>query len=833
MAKATGSKTKAKGKSTAKSRATAKSRPERAELAEYERKRDFSKTAEPASKLKRRSRKAKAAKPRFVVQEHSARRLHWDLRLEHEGAAASWAVPNGIPTDPEENRKAVHTEDHPLEYLTWEGEIPAGEYGAGTMTVWDSGTYEAEKWTDSKIVLRFEGERLRGRYALFRAGRSEKDWMIHRIDPPEREADPFPERVVPMLAKLATIPANDEDWAVEVKWDGVRALAYCRPGRLELQTRNLNEVTAGYPEVRRLSRQIGARDAVLDGELVAFDEAGRPSFERLQQRIHQTDDAVVRRRMKTHPVTYVIFDLLYLDGEDLTDEPYERRRELLDGLGLEGESWQTPAFSRGHARELLAAAAAKDLEGIVLKRLDSRYVPGKRTGSWLKVKNLGRQEFVVGGWLPGEGRRRNSLGALLLGYHEDGEEGGGSGPELRYAGRVGTGFSARDLTDLVKRLKPLARETNPFGRRGPKGANYVEPLLVAEVEFRELTKEGLIRHGSFKGLREDKPAADVELERVVGPAAADAAVPAAAATRGAGGKSHVNVEGRELALSNLDKVLYPEPGFTKGQVIDYYARVAAVLLPHLRGRPLTLKRYPNGVEGKFFYEKRCPPHRPEWVRTASVWSDSHHGEIDFCLAEDLPTLVWLANLADLELHTSLSLAADVETPTAVVFDLDPGAPADVLDCAQVALWIRGMFEQLGLRCYPKTSGSKGIQVYAPLNTPVTYAETRPFAKAVAETLAGKFADRVVSTQAKAKRRGKVLVDWSQNDRHKTTVCVYSLRAKATPTVSTPLAWEEVEAALAAGDAAALSFDSDTALRRVERDGDLFAPLLSERQRLPG
>ncbi len=836
MAKATGSKTKAK-RSKAKA---AGSQAKRDGLSEYEKKRDFSKTKEPAPKSKSpaKRRPRKAAKPRFVVQEHSARRLHWDLRLEHEGAAASWAVPNGIPTDPEENRKAVHTEDHPLEYLTWEGEIPKGEYGAGTMTVWDSGTYEAEKWTDSKIVLRFEGERLRGRYALFRAGKAEKDWMIHRIDPPERQADPFPERVVPMLAKLATLPARDEDWAVEVKWDGVRAIAYCHPGRLELQTRNLNVVTASYPEVRRLSRALGARDAVLDGELVAFDAEGRPSFERLQQRIHQTEDTVVRRRMKTHPVTYLIFDLLYLDGDDLMEEPYERRRELLEGLELDGESWQTPSFSRGHAKELLAAAAEKDLEGIVLKRLDSRYVPGKRNGSWLKVKNLGRQEFVIGGWLPGEGRRQNSLGALLLGYHEEGDaeagegdadagegdagdaaagQGGRSGAELRYAGRVGTGFSARDLTDLVKRLKPLARETNPFGRRGPKNANYVEPVLVAEVEFRELTKEGLIRHGSFKGLREDKPAAEVELER---------AEPAP------GGKSLLTVEGRELALSNLDKVLYPEAGFSKGQVIDYYARVAAVLLPHLRGRPLTLKRYPNGVEGKFFYEKRCPPHAPDWVRTASIWSGQREGEIDYVLAEDLPTLVWLANLADLELHTSLSLATAMDTPTALVFDLDPGAPADVLDCAQVALWIRGMFEQLGLRCYPKTSGSKGIQVYAPLNTTVTYELTKPFAKAVAETLERRFTDRVVSTQAKGKRRGKVLVDWSQNDRHKTTVCVYSLRAKSTPTVSTPLEWGELAAAVESGDAAALSFDSDEALRRIEHKGDLFAPLLSERQELP-
>jgi bifunctional non-homologous end joining protein LigD len=803
--------------------AKTKTKQAKDELTEYERKRDFGKTAEPAPKKRRKKKGAL----RFVVQEHSARRLHWDLRLEHEGVAVSWAIPNGIPETPEENRKAVHTEDHPLSYLDWEGEIPKGEYGAGTMKIWDAGTYELEKWEQGKVMVEFHGERLQGHYALFRAGKAEKDWMIHRIDPPARERDPFPENVVPMLARLSTLPRDDAKWGVEVKWDGVRALAYCQPGRVTLQTRNLNDVSVQYPEVRRIHRALGSHDAVLDGEIVAFDEHGKPSFERLQQRIHNTDPNVVKRRMATHPVVYVIFDLLYLDGEDVTGEPYTRRRELLEGLELSGESWQTPGYAVGQAKELLAASKEQGLEGVMLKRLDSVYCPGKRTGTWLKVKNTTRQEMVVGGWTPGEGRRRNHLGALLVGYFES----DGGKPVLRYGGKVGTGFKAQDLTSLAARLAPLERKSSPFGAgaKPPKGATFVEPRLVAEIEFREMTKEGMVRHGAFKGLREDKAADEVVLEQATDPEGQSLT---ATATKRPRNKAAVTVEDRELELSNLDKVLYPQTGFTKGELIDWYARIGEVLLPHLRGRPLTLKRYPEGVEGKHFYEKRCPKHRPDWVSTASVYSDRHKGEIDYCVVEDTPTLVWLANLADIEMHTSLSRCAEMERPTSIVFDLDPGAPADVLDCAQVAVWLRGMFEQLRLNCYPKTSGSKGMQLYVPLNSEVTYAETKPFAKAVAETLERKFGDRVVSQMSKAKRPGRVLIDWSQNDRHKTTVCVYSLRAKERPMVSTPLEWDEVEAALAAADRGALVFDHAAALERVAAKGDLFAPLLSEEQQLP-
>lgn len=294
----------------------------------------------------------------------------------------------------------------------------------------------------------------------------------------------------------------------------------------------------------------------------------------------------------------------------------------------------------------------------------------------------------------------------------------------------------------------------------------------------------------------------------------------------------VEIGNRRLELSNLDKVFYPATGFTKGQVLDYYLRVAPALLPHLRDRPLTLKRYPDGAQGPYFYEKRCPSHRPPWIRTEAVWSGAQEEEIRFCVIDDLPALVWVVNLADLEMHTYLHRAPAVDRPTVLVFDLDPGPPADAVQCCEVALALKGLFERLGLASFPKTSGSKGVQVYVPLNTPVGYGATKPFARAVAELLERERPDLVVSSMKKALRAGKVLVDWSQNDVHKTTVCVWSLRAKERPTVSTPLAWAEVEAALAARDASRLVFEAPAALQRFEREGDLFAPVLKLRQRLP-
>ncbi len=702
-------------------------------LREYRRKRSFDVTPEPEPAT---DVAEDAGVARFVVHEHHASRLHWDLRLEHEGALASWAIPNGIPEDPKRNRKAVHVEDHPLSYIDFEGTIPEGNYGAGEVTVWDHGTYSCEKWEPGKVVVVFHGEQLNGRYALFHAGRAEKDWMIHRMDPPaDASAEEMPDFIKPMLAKLSTLPPDESEWAFEVKWDGVRVITYSQPGRIHLLSRNENDVTAAYPELRALNRALGSHEAILDGEIVAFDENGRPSFQALQPRMHLRGKAAVKHLAESAPVTYVIFDLLWLDGHSLLNLPYAERRARLDGLELNGERWRVPEFQAGEGSALLAATREQQLEGVLAKRLDSRYTPGGRGGSWLKIKNIQRQELVIGGWTEGKGSRAQRIGALHLGVYEQGE--------LRYAGKLGTGFDAEELEHLAGLLEPLARRGSPFaGRQPPKGAHFVEPKLVCEVEFTEWTRAGTLRHPSYKGLREDKPAEEVVRERVTAPEQAPAAPASQDASevkswiqrgRKVRGGVEVEIAGRTLKLTNPDKVLYPKTGFTKAEVIGYYAQVAPVLLPHLYNRPLTLKRYPNGVEGEFFYEKQSPKHRPDWVQTATVWSRHSKRDIHFTLCQDLPTLIWLANLADIELHPSLSVAEDVQRPTTLAFDLDPGPPASIVECCEVALELREMFDRLGLSSFAKTSGSKGLQVYVPLNDPdVSYEQTKPFAHAVAD-----------------------------------------------------------------------------------------------------
>jgi bifunctional non-homologous end joining protein LigD len=479
-------------------------------LAEYRGKRDPARTNEPFPQAAPAASRPGGTPPAdagiFVVQEHHARRLHWDFRLERDGVLVSWALPKGVPGDPAANHLAVRTEDHPLEYAGFHGEIPRGEYGGGEVTIWDHGTYEVVKWTDREVKVDLHGTRVSGSYALFATGG--KNWMIHR------ERLPLPASMAPMLAAPGRAPARDlAAWAVEMKWDGVRALAFIETGRLRLVSRTGRDITATYPEVTGLARVIAHKQVLLDGEIVAFT-GGRPDFEALQPRMHVSSPAQAVRLAEQTPVTYLAFDVLQLDGRPLTALPYAERRKVLDGLIPNGGSWHSPpAFPGEDLDAVLAASAASGLEGVVVKRLDSGYEPGARSGDWVKIKNVLRQEVVVAGWKPGQGNRAGLIGSLLVGvYGEDGDGKRG----LLYCGHVGTGFTDETLRMLTRRLESLRRRGSPFDGPVPpeyaRPAVWVEPRLVVEVAFDRWTRAGRMIAPAYHGLHDDKDPADVVRE---------------------------------------------------------------------------------------------------------------------------------------------------------------------------------------------------------------------------------------------------------------------------------------------------------------------------------
>ena len=734
-----------------------------------------------------------------MVQRHDARRLHYDFRLERDGVLASWAVPKGVPLEPGSQRLAVHVEDHPLDYSTFEGEIPKGQYGAGTVEIWDRGTYElVEEKRDGGLTVRLDGERLQGTWALVPAKLSgdPKNWLIIRKrDETARTPDQRDSYQV-MLATLAEELPAGRGWIFEVKWDGYRALARLEGGEATLTSRNGNDLTRRFPTVARAIEQaVKTPDCVLDGEVCALDEQGRSSFSAMQQGKSGT------------PLVYYAFDVLEVEGEPLVGLPLTERRKRLERL-LDKRNRTvrlSEAFDDGAA--LLEAAREQRLEGVIAKRADSRYLQGRRTRDWLKVKTHGRQEFVIAGYTKGQGRRAGSFGSLVLAVHR--------GDELAYVGNCGTGFKEKDIEELLTKLRPLERKVSPFPvvPKMPKVRKgdvvWVEPKLVCEVEFAQWTHDGRLRAPSYQGLREDKQADEVRREEPL--------------------SNEIRRGRRALKLSNLDKPFWPEEGITKGDLLSYYRAIAPVLVPHLRDRPFTMKRYPDGWQGAHFFQKDAPKHMPEWIKREGYLSTSRESRekriIDYPLVNDELALLWMVNMGCIDMNVWYSRIDRPDRPDFVLFDLDPSPDVGFPETVQVALLVKEVLDALELVALPKTSGADGIHVLVPVERRHTYDDTREFSEIIAGALARTHRGLVTTEWSKAKRRG-VLIDSNQNGEGKTIASVYSVRPKEGAPVSTPLRWDEVSEKL---DPAA--FTMDAVLGRVERDGDLFEGVLTTKQRL--
>jgi bifunctional non-homologous end joining protein LigD len=772
-----------------------------ASLGDYRRKRDPKSTPEPFGE----GGGDRDDLPIFVVQRHDARRLHYDFRLERDGALASWAVPKGVPLEAGQQHLAVHVEDHPLDYAAFEGEIPKGNYGAGTVEIWDRGTYELlEEKKNGGLTVRLHGERLEGTWALVPAKLSgdPKNWLIVRKREEESVSEAQGPRrrreYQPMLATLADEVPRGDDWLFEVKWDGYRAVVTIEGGEATLTSRNGKDLTARFPDVARaVAAAVKTPNCVLDGEVCALDEQGRSSFSVMQQ--------------GNGPLVLYLYDVLEVDGAPVLDLQLTERRERLFALVDRRASKVrvSEAFDDGEA--LLAAATAQGLEGIMAKLKTSQYLPGRRTREWLKLKTQGRQEFIVAGYTKGQGRRSGRFGALVLAVREGGE--------LRWVGNVGTGFDDAEIERLLTRLRPLERETSPFPHlpkmpRVKRGdVVWVEPVLVCEVRFAQWTHDGHLRAPVYQGLREDKPPEDVRRER-------------------APMELEVRKGSRVLKLSNLDKLFWAEEGIAKGDLLAYYRDIAPVLVPHLRDRPFTMKRYPDGAHGKFFFQKDAPGHMPDWIpryRAEVSMRDKERTrrEIDFLLVNDELALLWVVNMGCIDMNAWYSRVDKPDRPDFVLFDLDPSPDVGFAETVQVALVLKELLELVDLQGFPKTSGAEGIHVLVPISRRHTFEEAREFSEIVAGAIARAHPKLATTEWVRAKRRG-VLIDSNQNGWGKTIASAYSVRPKPGAPVSTPLRWEELDAAL---DPAA--FTMEAVLDRVAREGDLFEPVLKTKQTLAG
>lgn len=906
------------------------------QLKTYTQKRNFGVTPEPSGK--NRPANGGQGPLSFVIQKHAARRLHYDFRLELDGVLLSWAVPKGPSIDPAEKRLAVQTEDHPIDYANFEGIIPEKEYGAGPVIVWDRGVYSPDEggelsWEDranaeermrkaikkGKISIFLEGEKLRGSWTLVRMPKTPKEWLMIKhsdgfagtlsnliqqdksvvtgrtledikdgkqpsIVPSVAEVAlqrarraKFPAKATPMLASLADEPFSKDGWTFEPKLDGIRALAFMQGGHVELRSRNAIDMTQQYPLItKQLSKY--KDDLILDGEIVALDEEGKPSFQQLQQRLKLGPAG-------KHSIVYYVFDILHCNGKEVRGLPLFERREILKKHFIQSQNIRLVESFNADGKTTFKACIANGIEGVVGKRLDSLYVSGKRSRDWLKVKGTLSSEFLLCGYTPGTGSRAETFGSLILGEHD-------ASGTLRYVGGVGTGFNGKTLDELLSRMSALKTKKCPFAKIPPGKSQsvWLKPQLVAEVKFAERTRDNQLRTPVFIRLRDDISAKEVKPVPIID---ADEVPPGTVRVSGPlDGKQQedvsvegtsaeinddilkqldtdsekliLNVEQHQISLSNLNKTFWPGnekldiAPFTKRDYLIYLTHISAYVLPHLKDRTLTLLRFPNGIKGGKFYQKHWEKGLPPFVETVRLFTEQVGIDQDYLLCNNIATLLWLGQIADLELHTShtrfnpepdaqhlpTNAAGSAENihkslmnyPDFLIFDLDPylysgkedkGAEPELHGegfkrTCEAAYWLKDLLDSLKIEAFVKTSGRTGLHIYVPIFRRLDYATVRALSEVLARRVLQDHPQQLTMEWSTAKRTGKVFLDHNMNARGKSLASIYSPRVADEATVSVPLEWSDLY------NVFPTDFTIKTVPERLRKNGDLWKEILAHK-----
>ncbi|APG60299.1 DNA ligase D [Christiangramia salexigens] len=785
-------------------------------LEDYEKKRDFSKTPEPPSEVNQ------DAKSRFVIQRHQASRLHYDLRLEIEGVLASWAVPKGPSMNSKDKRLAIRTEDHPVKYLHFKGSIPKGNYGAGEMSIWDSGVYKSaidsksiiEQLNEGNLKLIFKGEKIKGEFALVKTNSEKGDqWLLikkgdsYSTDLNYDAEDYIPrstskkakfrelknrKTIAPMLATSTAEIFNDPKWIYELKWDGYRIISHIKDTKVHIQSRNGITYNSKFPALVKDLENI-PHDAVLDGELVLLDKNGKSVFQELQNYDGST---------KLH-LKYYVFDMLFLNGHSMIDLPLLERKSLIPEVLEDTAVAVYCDHIEGMGTAFYNKAVEAGMEGVIAKKADSVYRPGIRSEDWLKIKKEESQEAIICGYTTSE---KTAFGSLILGIEEDNT--------LKYIGNCGTGFGRGGKKALLQKMKKLQVKTSPFEEkidlkgREPK---WIEPKLVCEVIFSEWTKEGKMRHPVFKAVRKDKEPEEARLQPSVDKAA----------EASAGAEDRLEINGRQVSVTNLSKVYWPDSGLRKFDLIDYYLKISEIILPYLKDRPQNLHRHPNGINKKGFYQKDTKGFNENWLETTRVYSESSQKDIEYLLCQDEASLIYMANLGCIELNPWNSRIGNLEKPDYAVIDLDPSSKNNFEEVIEVAQVTYELLKAAEIGAYCKTSGSTGIHIYIPMGGEYTYNEVRDFTKIICYLIQDALPDLTSMERVVKNRKGKIYLDYLQNRKGQTLAAPYCVRPKKGAPVSAPIEWKELKSGLRITD-----FNMNNMPQRLEKKGDLFHAVLT-------